>query len=282
MLAAITSYYNPSHRRVRYDNFIKFRENLKIPVYVIEAAFGDDPFELSSDFQVRCRDLMWQQYTLLNLAISHLPDKYDKVVWVDCDLLFDDFDWFEKMEDMLTRYKVVQNYSKIQMLDWKGDVYRERNGFVSKNIGHDNFSTRNQSGFSWGIDRDLAETHRLYDYWINGSSDRAMAMALFGVVDHEYFDVRLTDVMKRHYLEWAVPFHRAVDGKFSFIDQTIFHLWHGERNYLKRWNCFLDFDPYCDVGLSNEGVLEWKTDKPCMHECCRKMCLYYDLEIKHQ
>jgi hypothetical protein len=275
MFAIVTSYYNPANRIIRHKNYLRFREKLGFPVFVIEAAFGDKPFEVSDAYhQVRCKNLMWQQYTLLNLAISLLPDKYTKVICVDADIMFCDSQWANIISEMLDDNHIIHGYSQVQHLGGYAAPARTTNGFVAFNSTNEgDISVKNNSGFVWGLQRDFIQQRRFYDYWLNGSSDRALGLALYGVMDHEYFDERMNAKMKAHYLRWAAKFH---DTKFSYADLIIRHMWHGRRSYLKRWECFDHFDPEKDVRLNSEGVMEWATDKHNMHKCCESMCLHYE------
>ena len=275
MLAIVTSYYNPANRTIRHNNYLRFREALGLPVFVIEAAFGNHPFQIPDAYHhVRCKDLMWQQYTLLNLIISLLPDKYTKVVCVDADIMFLDPQWANKIGEMLDDNHVIHGCSKVQHLSHTGDVQKVVDGFVAFNsTNKGDLSVKNNSVCVWGFQRDFIQQRRFYDHWLNGSSDRALGLALYGVSDHEYFEDRMNLKMKNHYLRWAASFHNTT---FSYADLTIQHMWHGRRTYIKRWECFGDFDPEKDVRLNPEGVMEWSTNKKKMHKCCESMCLYYE------
>lgn len=261
-----------------------------LPLYVIEAAFGNQPFQLFGDHiqHVRCKDLIWQQYTLINKIVHELPEQYDQVVWVDADIIFTE-NWYEKMAELLTKYKVVQSYKTIDLSNGNvGSDVRESVTYIalenakkptattlSSNL---DLSSKYASGFSWGVQRDVIEKFRIYDYWITGSCDSAFVIGIWGDWKNQFFD-RLNPEMKQHYFEWAKPFHDYIDGSVSYLNVHVNHLWHGYRNYKKRWNCLKNLNPYNDLRISN-GVLEWSSDKPDLHECCKKMCLKYEIDFK--
>src|SRR5689334_5884496 len=105
MLWAITSYFNPMRYERRRINYQLFRKSLRLPLLAIELAYGEN-FELvESDadilIQLRGKDVMWQKERLLNLALSALPPDCRKVVWVDCDVVFDSEDWAERVSYLL-------------------------------------------------------------------------------------------------------------------------------------------------------------------------------------
>lgn len=295
MLAVITNYYNPSGRKTKLDNFIKFKEAMTgHPLFIVEAAFGDDRFTLPEDechLQLRCRDILWQQYRLVNVGIKQLPDQYDQAIWIDCDILFEDPDWYSKMAEALSKYKIVQSYSTVTLLDNGSDTGETKVGVTKEAIknsqkstatnmaGNLDLSARFATGFSWGVRRDVIENHGIYDYWITGSCDSAFVIGIWGDWKNSFIKDRLNDKMKSHYMEWAIPFNSYIDGSVSYLDMNINHLWHGVRNYKKRWLCLRDFDPYVDIRIADNGVMEWCSDKPDMHRCCRNMCLNYDVEF---
>jgi hypothetical protein len=295
MIAAVTNYYNPARRKVKWDNFVRFRDGLRgIPLYVVEAAFGDEPFTLPPGpevLQVRCRDVIWQQYRLVNLGIRQLPDRFDKAVWIDADILFPDPDWHHAMSDMLDAHAVVQSYSRATLLTRDGKPGEVKKGVARKALDNAknplvttlasslNMAAAYPTGFSWGVRRELVERHGIYDYWITGSSDNAFVLGVWGDWTNQFIADRLNPAMAAHFMAWAEPFHAAVGGRVGCLDGDIRHLWHGERNYKKRWRCLRDFDPATDIGVSATGAFEWRSDKPCLHECCKSMCLNYDIEF---
>lgn len=295
MIAVVTNYYNPANKRRKRRNFQVFLAHMnKSPLFIVEAAFGNMPFMLPSDdktLQVRCRDVIWQQYTLVNLAIKSLPDCYDKVVWVDADILFEQPNWWEHMSDMLDEYKIVQSYEEVIFLDPDGKEQTSKSS-VTK-IAYENsllphntaisscldLDKKYASGFSWGVRREFIEKFRIYDYWITGSCDTALAIAIYGDFKNSFIPDRLNPKMKQHFMDWAIQVFEYVDGDISYLDGRIRHLWHGERNYKKRWQCIRDLDPYTDIKINTEGVLQWCSDKPSMHRCCKQTCETYDNEF---
>lgn len=291
MIAVVTNFYNPSKKDIKIKNYYKFKENLGTQVYTIEASFKDDPFFLPKDkytIQVRCKDIIWQQYTLINLITKQLPDKYDKVVWVDADIIFDDDNWLKTIDQMLDDYKIVQNYSKASLLYLDGTVLEEKTSVVANAIeaykspkissfsSSLDMSAKYATGFSWGVRRDVIEKYGIYEHWITGSCDNAFVLGIWGDWENDFIKIRLNKKMKDHFFEWALPFNEYINKSVGYREGSIKHLWHGMRNYKKRWNCLKNFDPYVDLGHSEEGVLEWKSNNACVQECCRKMCLNYD------
>jgi hypothetical protein len=135
------------------------------------------------------------------------------------------------------------------------------------------------SGFSWGVQREVVEKFRIYDYWITGSCDTALVIAIWGDFQNPFMD-RMNDLMKRHYMEWAVPFNKYINQSVYYLNTHISHLYHGYRNYRKRWVALEDLNPYTDIELTDEGCLQWCSKKPEMHRMCERMCRGYDVDFK--
>jgi hypothetical protein len=296
MIAAVTNFYNPANKQIKWENFLKFKKNLKnIPLYVIECTFEDQSFKTEKGpnvFHVRAKDYIWQQYRLINLVIKKLPEKYSKVVWIDADILFEDDNWFKVLDDMLDDFKIVQNYSSVELLHADGSVCEERravsaqafdnlkNPEVKQFSSALNMAARFGTGFSWGVQREVIEKFTIYDYWITGSSDNAWVLGIWGDWENSFFETRLNSDMTKHYMNWAIDFNKYINQNVYFREGVIKHLWHGSRNYKKRWLCLKNFNPESDIKISEEGVFEWSCDKIDMINCCKKMCLNYDINMK--
>ena len=97
MLAAVTTYYNPCNYRHRLKNFHTFRDALNAPLLVMELSF-DGNFQLKSEdaeyvIQLDSGDLMWQKERLINLSLDYLPEQFQQIAWIDCDLVFSARRW---------------------------------------------------------------------------------------------------------------------------------------------------------------------------------------------
>jgi hypothetical protein len=100
-LWAITSYFNPVGYRRRLQNYRLFRQRFPVPLVTAELTFGDG-FELSADdadilVQLKSRDVLWQKERLLEIALQAVPASCRKVMWVDCDVVFEGDDWPDRV-----------------------------------------------------------------------------------------------------------------------------------------------------------------------------------------
>jgi hypothetical protein len=74
-----------------------------------------------------------------------------------------------------------------------------------------------------------------------------------------------------HYLNWAQKLYADVRGQMGYVQGMALHLWHGDpvnrqysaRNAILKRHCF---DPATDLRLNADGVWEWASDKPLLHQ----------------
>ena len=104
-----------------------------VPLYTIELAFDDAPFLLApadSVVQRRTTHVLWHKERLLNLLLDRLPAQFDKVAWIDADLLFENAHWAEQAARKLDRVPIVQLFSAAHHLDQDGRILQSRPGAV--------------------------------------------------------------------------------------------------------------------------------------------------------
>ncbi len=123
------------------------------------------------------------------------------------------------------------------------------------------------TGLAWAANRRLLEDHGLYDAAIAGGGDSFMVSAMYGQFDTAMKKLALNAARQRHYLKWAVPFHRSVAERIGHVSGTIYHLKHGtikNRGYLDRQDQLagFDFDPEIDLRIGPNGAWQWARPRP--------------------
>lgn len=297
-LWAITCYFNPAGYRRRLANYRLFRKRLIVPLVTAELAYGDD-FELDCNdaeilVRLRGKDVLWQKERLLNIALNALPDSCCKVVWLDCDVIFQGDDWPRRTSLLLERVKMVQPFSHVYHLphDLGPDEERPAGseqlcsapfliasgmpvatcmGMRARHIG-------SLHGLAWAADRDLLRRHRFYDACIVGGGDSAMLRAAYGRFDDAIRIQAMNSQQRSHYLTWAEAFHDAVRSNVGFVQGNLVHLWHGSvehRRYGDRYELLtrFHFDPFEDIAIDNNETWRWNTNKTEMHDCIRRYFL---------
>lgn len=285
-LWAVTCYYNPMGYARRLANYREFRARLGAPLLAVELGYGGrfDLGDAEADVLLRLpgADVLWQKERLLNVAVAALPPECAKVAWLDCDVVFPQAGWDGRASRLLDDVPLAQLFRRARYLGPDGAVARTRPSLVSgvasgaspeECLVHPSADVRPGTfacGLAWAARRELLASHGLYDAAIIGGGDRAIACAAYGCLEHEIEWHVLAGPQRSHYLEWAVPFGRAVGGRVSFPDEDLLHLWHGDvrdRGFGARHRglAACGFDPRADIAVDGHGCWRWSSDKPLLH-----------------
>ena len=161
-LAAVTCYFNPCGYRLRRRHYERFADALAaqdVPPFTAELAFDDQPFALADHPRVtrfRSRHVLWHKERLLNLLVPRLPERFDKVAWIDADVLFEHADWPAETARRLEESPVVQLFEQVVQLD-RDDQPGETRASVAYAHAHDRARAwqfgRYHPGFAWAARR---------------------------------------------------------------------------------------------------------------------------------
>jgi len=297
-LYVITCVCNPQRYHARYGHYRAFAKHVEdsgAELFTVEAAFGERPFEVTSEnnpwhVQVRGTDLteIWLKENLLNIGLRHLPAKAKYVAFVDADLHFLRPDWAQETLQQLQHHAAVQMFSDIVYLD--SDHSTSRGGGQSFLSGwRDGASGAGSAGYGpeqpsgrprrggvtlgnlgapggcWAWRREALDgVGGLLDISIVGSGDYYMAMALLGRVE-ECLTANYTETFKSAVLQWQARAERHVRRNVGLVPGLIAHYWHGPwrgRAYGDRWQILVDsaFDPANDLTRDSQGLLRLHDD----------------------
>ena len=293
-LWAITCYFNPAGYRRRLANYRLFRERLIVPLVTVELAYGDD-FALEDKdaevlVQLRGGDILWQKERLLNVALNALPDNCRKVVWLDCDVIFEADDWPSRTSLLLDRFTLVQPFSHLyhspgdwgpdEELPFGSEPWQSAPLLIASGMPAATcMGTRASQigcvhGVAWAATRDLLREHRFYDACIIGGGDSVMLRAAYGCFDDAVRFQHMNGRQRTHYLAWAAAFYDAVHSNVGFVEGNLVHLWHGSREHRRYTDRYQElarfqFDPFKDIAMDDNGAWRWNTNKSKMHESVR-------------
>ncbi len=219
----------------------------------------------------------------MNLGVQHLPRECTKVVFLDCDVIFADDRWLEKLEAAVDRHPVVQPFHyELKLAPYTYPRPETRpTGTPTESFAykrHQGIAKFGALGRVWALDRDLAARHGLYDREVLGSGDFFLALAMTGEWPRAREYLKLGEAQLQDYERWARPVTADVGGDIGFVDVPLYALWHGalpDRRYVKRHETMLEFqfDPVTDIALTVQGCWRWATDKPPMHSYVRNYFL---------
>lgn len=285
-MLVITSYFNPMRSRRRVANYRTFRSRLNAPLLTVELSF-DGRFELTpSDadhlIQLSGGDIMWQKERLLNIALGAVPGDVEDVAWIDCDLVFESGDWPQVAKQALKSDNVIQLFSEVRYLDRCSTDKLELNSIpnlvrssAGSKLRDGEFkdvclvravSTGKRmgpwpaNGFAFAAKKSIICNTKLYDHGVLDGNDILFLCAIYGEFEIAMDRLKQNDVQRRHYVEWARRAQESFGGRVGFIPGTIYHLWHGDltnRNYMRRHELMVGFDPYRDIRLATSGAWLW-------------------------
>jgi hypothetical protein len=289
----LTAFFNPQRHRRRTLLYRIFRERTRqqrLRLLTVELAFGDAPFELHRRdaeilIQLRTGDegVMWQKERLLNIGLRHLPPECEALVWLDCDVVFENPNWIKETEHLLRRHVVVQPFSvSVRLprrkrpgdLEERGDqpcervfgaayAYTQGNPFVDYMLsGH--------TGFAWAARRSLFDGLGLYDKMIVGGGDVVIGCGLFGRSAHKFTHL-LPKAMLADQRDWLAAMSARVAGSIWFTPGKLLHLWHGHprrRMTFERFQSVLkhSFNPQVDLRCDHDQCFAWTGNKPALQQ----------------
>ncbi|NBQ71207.1 MAG: hypothetical protein EBU46_21180, partial [Nitrosomonadaceae bacterium] len=272
-IAAITCFFNPAGFKTNLANYRQFADYMKqigCPLYSVELAFGDRPFELEPAenlWQIRTNDVMWHKERLLNLVEKRVPPQYTKIIWTDADLRWpDNPEWFKQTSLTLNWTKIVQPFSEAHYLTEEHALEFVKRGAVwAHKTGRNAFDFyQHHPGFVWAARREFFTKFGLYDRPVVGSGDSLMTLALLGqprmVLDKYASVFAICPDLLADFLAWAEPVSKWVNGSVAYLDTVLQHMWHGrtsDRKYHERLGYVKDLIPARDLITNADGVYCW-------------------------
>jgi hypothetical protein len=289
----ITVINNPVRYSIRYKLFQQFKtyiENAGANLLIVECALGTRPFEVTETnnpyhIQLRTTDMLWHKENMINIGISHLPDDWKYVAWIDSDIQFMRTDWLEETVHQLQHYKVIQLFQNAIDLGPNGEVLSTFDSFMwSWQTGQPNpYSMKNgisyyphwHPGYAWAATREaINELGGLLDKAILGAADHHMAWALVGNVI-ENTPIQVSDAYKKYLNIWQERANTHIQQNVGYMPGSIYHFWHGkkkDRKYVERWEIILNhnFDPELDIKRDWQGLYQFSHNGTRMRNDIRK------------
>ncbi len=287
---AITTFFNPTKSKQLIDNYRIFHSNLGLNLLTVELSF-DGRFELLKRdatliHQIKGDDLniLWQKERLINIGCKLLPKSCEVVAWLDCDIIFENKNWFYEAEKVLENKIIVQLFDNVSYLqknvcENSGESYTVpgsvrnaicQNPIQYSSLGSDSMTTTGNPGMAWAAQRCLLETVGLYDVAPVGGGDTLLFSAMFPNIFTVKDMITIDDRHWIHYLEWVNRFNDKVGDNVSWINGKILHLWHGnllKRGYVDRNKILKShgFDFRSDIKYDSNSCWQWSSNKYKLH-----------------
>ncbi len=234
---------------------------------------------------------IWQKERLINIGIAQLPAHARFVAWIDGDVVFDNADWPRIAEQDLERDggllhlfnravhlpkhiapfaapEALGAIAPLMVEQSLGHAASQGQGAQALRRCYDRDSRRNNgdicsTGMALAARRDSLEVCGLYDAAIIGGGDAILMCAALGQLDQAFIHQQVNPLEFASVQKWAAKARKAgLFNRFGHVEQTIYHLWHGDlrdRKYGKRHQVTsaLNFDPETHLKRAANGVWEW-------------------------
>lgn len=290
-LHVVVPVFNPLRFVSRYSllaDFVKHAEDAGATVWIAELAFAERPFECTETgnprhLQFRSKDEIWLKESLINAAVSRIPDDWEYLAWVDGDITFLNPDWVQETIQQLQHYAVVQMWCEAIDLDPNGRQLQCFKGFPASIADCDPWPTKGDyyhgqkgyfhPGYAWAC-RKYAwhKMGGLLDINIVGGGDHQMAMAYYGKIK-QAIPFQSTPGYRKLVHVWQRNI-ADLKGNVGCVPGTIAHHWHGKkinRGYWNRWQILAEnkFDPAIDLKRDRFGVWQLSGTKPKLRDDLR-------------
>ena len=313
ILHVTSVYFNPFNSLNRLETFKKFKDHIShlpnVQLHVVEVAFGDLPFVVSTDrdVQLRTKDVLWVKENAINIGVAHFPKGWKYGAYVDGDFLFTRQDWALETIKKLQHYDWVQPFSGYAFMssDHRPLTVRPSFAYTYHNYYGGNRDDHNKrsgphSGYhqpdpdaehrflgavggAWAFtNKSFAAVNGLLELCVLGAADWHMAFGFIGADCSKHVEyINCHDSYKRVLAAWQKNAYKEVKGNIGYVDCLAIHAWHGDvskRGYDDRWEILkkYDYNPYTDLTRDKTGLLKWAKNKPEFHDAVRTYFLSRD------
>jgi len=331
-LYAIVPYFNPWRWKSREKHTIRAIKHFcdsGAVVVLVEAAFnrrefafaecgldglaancgilGSDPQFRHKYIGLRTRDELWLKENLINIGVSHLPQNWQQVCWLDSDVHFVRPNWVGECIHQLQHYDFLQMFSHARDLAPNYEVLPESyphadgTGFVSAWMSGEltaaamphhhrhrppphrhhppplpPYPPRVWPGLAWAATRYGWESvGGLMDFAVWGGGDYHMAHALV-----EKTEGMMRNDLHRNYKklvnQWYERCRTRIRQNIGVMEGSIFHHWHGrktDRGYNAKHAILakIGFDPPRHLTRDFQGLWKLNDDRSTAYVQLRDM-----------
>ena len=267
----IIPFFNPCNSVRMLQNMLLVKNKLevaKIPFIVIHCIFPNNvPLgEETNNYQVvYSNSYAFVKENLANIAIQKLENKYDKFLIHDCDIIYEENDWYDRVSDSLDYADIVQPYETFKNLDknFLNVTKEDRSIFAEHKRQTDTTCVlQGHPGYLIAFTRNFWQSHYYPDENLIGGGDTLLcSLALKKKLFENQHNAEHMEYVYNKYIT-------DLEIKTDFVQCTIYHLYHNitsNRQYTTRYfilNSYInDETPYNDISdiitRNSDNVYEW-------------------------
>ncbi|MEL7036508.1 MAG: hypothetical protein AAFO04_12930 [Cyanobacteria bacterium J06592_8] len=297
-VVVILAYFNFSGSQGRYIALVKALAYLSEEVDIILVCYGLDTESIVDSqnlkiIKIPSVSVLWQKERFYNVALSHLNEKHQYVVWADADLLFPNKGWQEQLKEKLETYRLVQIFNQVEDIKFENGNF-SRTGLSRKSVVtsfnrditvEDYFSKRGISlslgcspGFGWATKATTIREIGFPDFMILGGGDKVLLASAMGYHSILFKTISLSQGLYDLYHSWGDQVFNRIEGRVSCLENRIDHIVQGDyknRRYAGRHKLIED-DSFAiaDYLKINEwGAWQWHDEN---NEYAIKIRRYFD------
>lgn len=276
-ICVVFCFYNPCNYKRPLQNLFFFENKLKqarIPYFCAELLVGTQAPQLQSpSYLGRSNSALFYKEALFNKIVSRIPIKYTKFIFTDCDLIWEDADWVDRIWNELQTADICQAFNEVRYLNYNFEVMLRKPSAAKWMLEVGLYENgKCAPGGAWAMTRKTFDAlGGFYEKNVVGGGDVALVCALSGQIP-DTAEGR-SDI---HFSDWKEYVKRmkqsCPDLKLSYYVGALYHLYHGNfgnRFYRERYS-LLEGKVWNDEFIKNEDNL-WEL----RNEEARRLFLEY-------
>jgi len=261
-------YFNSAKSKRLLMNYLYIREKFKIaniPTYTIEMYINKP--EINDAIHVKTDFILFQKERLCYILEKHIPPHFNKLLFIDTDLIFDNINWYADLSNKLDTANIVQPFSNAIWLDitYRKIIKHCISIVFSMKFGNIHASGKfggYHEGFAWAFQRDWYRKYGFFEYGILGGGDSFSYTTWMNKIHNSEFP----DDKWQYVIPALKDYLNSIKEAPSmcYIKGNIYHLWHGDnkkRQYSRRQRIFNSLGDVRDiVQVDKNGLLKLKDD----------------------
>ena len=266
MIKCMCAYFNWTNNPLRKTTYNQFRNKFPYPLTTVEISL--DNFFIEDSIKILANDsnILWQKERAFNLVLQELPDKYDKILWVDTDVIFLNNNMLYELEDKLDEYDMVQPFESVREYHngkISDNLVLNTNSYAKSLTDNNYDKTKYEDaacGLTWAINRSIIP-HGLYDKHILGSNDMLQVQAVTLDVLNSEFIGKYTNNIVSSWVDYCKEMPLPTEHKYGigYCSGVVEHIYHGKicnRGYQYRETLLnnYDFNPEQDIEIDSNGL----------------------------
>lgn len=254
--------FNPSNSKRLIMNYLFMVEKLKlakIPYYVLELVYKNKTPEINDAFYVYSDKYSFCKEQLMRILETKIPNKYNKLCFLDGDLIFTNLNWYNEISDLLNSFNIIHhfcNYYDIDITYTKKSTkkmttvlhYRTKKNIINFEKFH--------PGLGCAFQRDWYNKVGFFDYALLGAGDIVSLIKFCNLPDCSNVSLYFDTTFYRDFIKKLASYPPSI----SFINGDIYHLFHGPKNkrqYSSRYDIIKGRNIETLVEKKENGIFEF-------------------------